>query len=197
MLKINKLVYVLNKTWTPIGVVNIINIITKICNDTASIIDEDSYVVYSWTEWLNKFSFLVIDKIPNEMQKYDFINSAKLRIRTPKIVLLKHYSKLPLREVKLTRRNLLIRDDYTCQYTGKKLTASSATVDHVLPKSRGGRTVWNNLVICSKDANNKKSNKTPDECGLKLLRKPFKPKYDPFFGVPKKYIEYWNKFVNK
>ena len=91
-----------------------------------------------------------------------------------------------------------MRDNYTCQYTGKKLSSDSATVDHVVPQSRGGRNEWENVVVCSEDVNTKKADKMLDESGLKLLKNPVQPKWSPLFSISdKKKMESWKKFLSK
>ena len=93
--------------------------------------------------------------------------SAPLVIRIP--VLMKHWQKSP------TRRALFIRDNFTCAYCGKTVRDNEATVDHLVPKSRGGKWEWENLVTCCSECNQKKGNRTPEEAGMKLLFKPEKP----------------------
>ena len=87
------------------------------------------------------------------------------------IVLLK-YIYLPYRELSPSRRNIFKRDNYDCQYCSCKLDGSSATVDHVIPRCRGGRHTWNNVVTCCLKCNRKKGNKTPSESNMPLNKKP-------------------------
>lgn len=101
-----------------------------------------------------------------------------LDFRPPLIIALKEYVYVPFIKAKITRKNVLIRDKYICQYCGIKLgKGNRATIDHVIPKSRSncpGNT-WENLVACCQKCNNKKDNKTPSEADMKLARKPEKP----------------------
>ena len=85
----------------------------------------------------------------------------KLGIKKPKILSLKKYVFVPYREVKLTRKNIFIRDQYLCQYCGKKLTDKEATIDHIVPKHNSGGHGWDNLVTCCKKCNNKKGHPCP------------------------------------
>ena len=96
--------------------------------------------------------------------------------------LLEKFDKFPQRSVKLTRRNLLIRDGFRCQYTGKRVSGKDATLDHVIPTSKGGKHTWDNLVIASLAANSKKADKTPEQAGMKLLKKPVEPKWSPVYS---------------
>lgn len=99
----------------------------------------------------------------------------------PYVIVLKKYVHTPHRKVKLSRRNILLRDNYTCQYCGKEMSNDSATIDHVIPKSKfnGEKyNTWKNLVACCKSCNNKKDDKTLKASGMKLRREPFTPKLE-------------------
>ena len=108
-----------------------------------------------------------------EAREGQFIRSVSITMPFPSIVRLSFYVQMPYRRVVLTRRNILKRDGYRCQYCGK--TGVPLTVDHVIPKSRGGEDSWENLVCACIKCNNKKGDRTPEEAGMKLLRKPRKP----------------------
>jgi len=163
---------VLNKGWAAFSIMPVKKAITKVMSDMAKILDPETNSLYSFEEWMD---FDV--KIGNP-----FIQTCSKRVRVPEIIVLTTYDKIPQREVKLTRRNLLIRDNYTCQYTGVKLNMSTATMDHIVPRSRGGKTNWTNLVMCCLDINAKKADRTPSEAGLSLLKKPIKPKWSPIYA---------------
>lgn len=93
----------------------------------------------------------------------------------PSVIRLKTYIHVNNRWPPLTRKNILKRDNHTCQYCGVK--GGDLTIDHVIPKDRGGRDTWDNLVTACVKCNNRKGNRTPEEAGMKLRRKPFKPYY--------------------
>ena len=90
----------------------------------------------------------------------------------PCVVRLRQYRRLPSRIQTLSRRNILIRDGYTCQYCGAKLINSGLELEHVIPRSRGGQSAWENLVAACRDCNKRKADRTPAEAGMKLLRQP-------------------------
>ena len=100
------------------------------------------------------------------------LRSPSMEFPWPSIIRLKRYVKIPYRRVVLTRQNIMRRDRGRCQYCGSK---ESLTIDHVLPKSRGGRDVWDNLTTACVPCNNRKGNRTPEEATMPLLRKPFRP----------------------
>ncbi len=90
----------------------------------------------------------------------------------PSVIRLRTYKHIPIRLHVMTRRNILIRDGNVCQYCGEKFKSNELTLDHVIPKSRGGGKAWNNLVSCCGPCNRKKDNKTPQEAGMPLLHRP-------------------------
>jgi len=193
---LNNPVLVLNKSWIPIRIETVRSAIERLFSARAVAIDEEFYQTYTWEEWLLSYS------LSREVEwtfPYKFINAVHINIRLPEVVLLVKYNKIPQVPVRLTRKNLLIRDSYMCQYSGKKLKTNEATVDHVIPKSRGGKTVWNNVVISTKEINSKKGNKTLKEFGMALLKKPKTPIWNPVYTAgslitrPKS----WSKFLKE
>ncbi|MFA0785240.1 HNH endonuclease [Fervidibacter sacchari] len=111
------------------------------------------------------------------------IRAAREIIPVPSVVRLMVYARRPPARVRLNRRSILIRDDYTCQYCGYR--GPGLTIDHVIPKDRGGKTDWDNLVACCTRCNSKKGNRTPEEAGMTLRKKPRKPAYLPYMGYAK------------
>jgi len=103
------------------------------------------------------------------------IKSSSISIPRPVVIRLKRYIHLKYREPPLTKKNILLRDNYTCQYCGTR--KPPLTIDHVIPKSRGGKDTWENLVTACVKCNAKKGDRTPEEAGMKLLSKPRKPTY--------------------
>lgn len=106
------------------------------------------------------------------------VRSVTIVFPLPSIVRLGHYIRVPHKRILLTRKNILKRDHYRCQYCGKD--KSPLTIDHVIPKERGGQDVWENLVAACTDCNNRKGNSTPEEAGLVIFKKPRKPNYLTF-----------------
>lgn len=97
----------------------------------------------------------------------------------PAVIVCKEYNGIPKRESVYSRRNILLRDNYVCQYCSKKLTSSNATLDHVVPRSKGGRSTFQNVVCCCESCNTRKANKSLKEAKMKLLRIPKAPKLNP------------------
>jgi len=119
--------------------------------------------------------------------------------KMPAVVRLTHWINANKQRVKFSRQNVLARDRWTCQYCGDKRKTMDLTFDHVIPKSRGGKTEWENIVMACKECNHKKDNKTPREAGMKLRHQPYRPTWLPTFNmtlnqilyVPSEWREYW------
>ncbi|MCO4755332.1 MAG: HNH endonuclease [Bacteriovoracaceae bacterium] len=109
------------------------------------------------------------------------IRSTNDSFRLPKVLRL--FEKVNnLGQVKFSRSNVFYRDKFLCQYCTKKFEASELTLDHVMPKSRGGKTSWENIVACCRKCNNSKADRTPREAGLKLLHRPRQPNWSPMLA---------------
>lgn len=104
-------------------------------------------------------------------------------IDSPSVVKLRHHVKRPIPELRLSRRSILARDNYTCQYCGHQ--SKDLTIDHVIPKRMGGKSTWENLVCCCKKCNSKKGDKTLDQVNMHLMRQPKRPRYVPFISLTK------------
>ncbi len=107
-----------------------------------------------------------------EEENGSFIHSARMVIRIPSVIRLTQFRRIPHQRRALSRKNILLRDRYSCQFCGRVLPAHELTLDHVIPRSRGGHTDWDNLVACCHACNNQKGDRLPEEAGLKLLRTP-------------------------
>jgi 5-methylcytosine-specific restriction endonuclease McrA len=100
------------------------------------------------------------------------VHSSRHTLRLPSVIRLLEYRRIPHQTRALSRKNILMRDRYTCQYCHKTLPSGELTLDHVIPRSRAGDTTWENLVACCHPCNNRKGCRTPDEAGMKLARLP-------------------------
>ena len=102
----------------------------------------------------------------------NLIHSSRHAMPMPSVIRLLEYRRIPHQTRALSRKNILMRDRYTCQYCHKTLPSSELTLDHVMPRSRAGETTWENLVACCHPCNNRKGSRTPEEAGMKLARAP-------------------------
>jgi len=103
------------------------------------------------------------------------VRSVSLAVKVPSVVRLLRFVSFKRSEVKFSRQNIYARDRFQCQYCGKKLKTEDLTYDHVIPRSRGGKTEWGNIVTCCIACNRRKGGRTPLEAGMKLIRTPTKP----------------------
>lgn len=141
-----------------------------------------------WDEWI---------KLP--IRPYDeVISTGRFKIRAPTVIICTRHSKTLFKEPKLSKRAILERDGYRCQYTNEVLPASQLNVDHVIPRSKGGKDRWENLVASKKKLNSDKGNRFNHEMKLKLLRQPAKPKPVPVcFTIQKIKHPSWQRFLTK
>lgn len=116
----------------------------------------------------------------------------------PRVIKLNYKVAVPPLELPFSKENIFTRDDYTCQYCGQKFKAVDLTLDHVYPKSRLGPDIWENIVTCCKECNQYKADKTPKEAGMKLMRRPYRPKEYIKFEMQKYAFDdgYWDQWAS-
>ena len=165
----------LNSAWQPIGVKSIQEAVSSLYvgshkainigyndHDFSSPVD---MTPCTWEEWRI---------LP--VRDYDLsISSPSLIVRVPTVLIAIGYNKMPIVRHRLSNESIRQRDNNTCQYTGKKLTKGQGSIDHIKPKSKGGKDSWTNMVYCDKKLNTVKSNKSLEELDLKLIRQPKEP----------------------
>ena len=100
------------------------------------------------------------------------VRSARRAFQIPSVIRLLDYRRIPHQTRALSRKNILMRDKFTCQYCHRTIPSGELTLDHVVPRSRAGETAWENLVACCHPCNNRKGSRTPEEAGMKLARAP-------------------------
>ena len=122
-----------------------------------------------WMDWL---------KLPVRVEDSP-VRTVRGPVRAPTVLVLTRFGRVPMRRLRFSLRGLWMRDRGVCQYTGRKLSAGEGNIDHVMPRSRGGRTTWENCVLSHKTVNHKKGNRTPEEAGLRLMRPPQAPRAVP------------------
>jgi 5-methylcytosine-specific restriction endonuclease McrA len=114
--------------------------------------------------------------------------------RVPEVIRLSYYVRRPVQRVKFTKAAVFLRDNYTCQYCG--IQTKELTIDHVIPRVNGGETVWTNVVAACKRCNNKKSDRTPKDAGLKLARLPKEPRFLPYLRMVRRgHQQSWDKYL--
>ena len=151
--------------------------------------------------WKKAITLLMLGKVEVLEEYGRDIHSVSFTLKLPSVVRLLMLVKRPINQVRFSRQNIYARDKYKCQYCGQKLPVEDLSYDHVVPKSRGGKTLWNNIVTSCMVCNRKKGGRTPREANMRLIRKPSKPKWLPalritigFKEVPTSWQDYlyWN-----
>lgn len=159
---------------------------------------DSNYLAISVLSWRRAVKLISVEKAEpveteGEPVKIRCVNGY---FSIPSVLRLKN--KIPWRSIgyqfKFNRRSMLIRDNYACQYCGKKV-GKNASIDHILPKSRGGKTNFINCVTCCRDCNNWKDNKTPKEAGMRLIKKPKNPTFWSFYRHRMKCPKEWAAFI--
>lgn len=188
-------VLVLNKYYMAVHVTDVRRAFCLLFKELAEVIcyEHDNYLSYDLESWLEVSRLR--DRWP---QDGDFVHTVSCQIRVPRIIRLLFYDRLPRQTVKLNRRNIFARDENRCQYCGRRFPTSELSIDHVIPRSRGGRSVWDNLVCACVACNVKKGGKQPQEVGMQLVRKPLRPARSPVLhlklGNPK--YQSWKTFLD-
>jgi len=183
-------VLILNKHWIPINTTTAKHSFALMYSENAKgiMIEEDKIVPLEWTEWVS----LNLNETDRK------IKTVTGFIKIPTVIVLNYYDKIPKQTIKFTQKSLWERDNFTCQYTNKKVTRTNGNIDHVIPKSQGGKTSWENCVIAHKEINALKADRTPEQAGLKLLKKPSAPRIMPvsFYIRNKEEVKDWELFLN-
>jgi 5-methylcytosine-specific restriction endonuclease McrA len=151
--------------------------------------------------WKKAITMLCLGKVEVIEEYSREIHSVSFTVKLPSVVRLLRLVKRPKTPVKFSRQNIYARDRYKCQYCGARFATEDLTYDHVIPKSRGGKTQWKNIVTCCIDCNRKKGGRLPSEASMKLVRKPKRPTWVPALRITIGYREipqtwrdylYWN-----
>lgn len=176
---------VLNKHWVAIQTTTVRNALCLMCTGAARAIDPETYEIHDFASWI----------AVEASQDEPGIVGVHARIRVPDIILLTRYGQVPRRHVSFSRRNLYRRDGFTCQYCGNRASADQLTIDHVMPRSRGGLTSWENCVVACGTCNRRKGDRTPEEARMKLRRRPAPPRWTPYVQLDATPKPSWAKFV--
>lgn len=169
---INPNVLVLNRSYFPVHVTSLRRAFCLLYRGIAKAVDEQ-YKTFDFESW----SQLSVEH-PQEA-----IGLVDRMIKIPRVILLVAYDRMPKGHIRFTRLNIYIRDRNTCQYCGRKFARSELSLDHVIPRAYGGKSTWDNIVCCCSRCNHEKGGRTPQEVNMKLLKKPKKPDWTPFFKI--------------
>ena len=176
---------ILNKNWVAIAAFPIKKSIILLYQNRALVVCPKSYRTFNFSEWVQ-------ESINNNCN--EGIKTTSCIISKPEIILLKPYGGMPYNKVPFTRKNIFMRDNYTCQYCLKQLPRNKLTIDHVIPRSKNGTNSFENCVTSCLKCNNKKSDKLLREVNLFLKKKPIRPKWHPAIGL-ENLPDSWNSFI--
>ncbi len=157
-------------------------------------VEAGRYVSYDFEQWV-EFSVLHEECGGNGV---DWVQAVRHRLAVPRVIRVLTFSKFPGQEIKFNRRSVFARDGYVCQYCGKRFPVAELSLDHVIPRSRGGSTTWENIVSACLACNVRKGGRTPAEARLRLGKPPVKPRRNPAVAVKLNDRRYasWKHFVS-
>jgi 5-methylcytosine-specific restriction endonuclease McrA len=178
---------VLNRNWQPVNVATVARALVLLFNEAARVVDPHDYQLYDWADWSR---LKPCDGEP-------FVQAVSRRLRVPEVVVLVGYDRLPEAAVAFSRRNIFKRDHYACQYCGVQPAVDELSIDHVLPRSHGGTSTWENCVLACLACNKRKADRTPAQAGMKLRKQPVRPQWKPLYAARHERIESWSKFVSE
>ena len=190
-------VLVLNKMFMAVHVISVRRAFCLLCKDLAEVVsnEDGSFASYDFSSWRELSTY----RAANFRQADDdWVRTATSEIQAPRVIRLTGYDKVPKQTVKFNRRNIFARDHNQCQYCGKKVPTSELSLDHVIPRSQGGGTSWENIVCACVDCNVRKGGRTPRQANLTLIRKPDKPKRSPVLNMKLTQRKYqsWQSFLD-
>ena len=150
--------------------------------------------------WTRAVSDLFLGKVEViEHSRDRTIKTVSRELPMPAVVRVLRRFRRDRQALRFSRLNIYARDGFTCQYCGQVGVTEDLTFDHVLPRSAGGKTIWENIVTCCVPCNHAKANRTPEQAGLHLRRRPTKPRHLPTVTVqmdrrqvPEEWRPYWN-----
>jgi 5-methylcytosine-specific restriction endonuclease McrA len=170
-------VLVLNRNYTAVRVVSARRAFSLLYRNCAEVIDahDERWDVLDFESWVD----VSRERRQHGARQEQFVRTPRHWIQVPRVIRLVSYDKVPRREVKFSRRNILARDENRCQYCGKRLPTSQLSLDHVTPRSRGGKSTWTNVVAACNPCNTRKGGRMPWEASMRLRKVPAVPKKNP------------------
>jgi 5-methylcytosine-specific restriction endonuclease McrA len=189
-------VLVLNKHYAAVRIVSARRAFVMLFKDLAEVVAQENseYVSYDFDSWREVSEY----RARYEREHHDWVRCVRFELAVPRIIRLLVYDRLPRQAVKFNRRNIFARDRNRCQYCGQRATLSELSLDHIVPRSRGGGASWENVVCCCVQCNVRKGGRLPHEAGMRLISEPVKPKRSPVLTLrltSQKYAS-WKQFLD-
>jgi 5-methylcytosine-specific restriction endonuclease McrA len=189
-------VLVLNKYYAALRVVSVRRALSLLYRDLAEVVhvEDGAYTGYDFASWRE------VSEARSEFHRdhHEWVRCVRFELAVPRIIRLMLYERLPRQSVKFNRRNIYARDSNRCQYCGRRLPTTELSLDHVVPRSQGGKSTWENIVCCCIHCNVRKGGQRPEEAHMRLIAKPIKPKRPPAITVrlsSEKYAS-WKQFLD-
>ncbi|MBI2082960.1 MAG: HNH endonuclease [Deltaproteobacteria bacterium] len=163
-------VLVLNRSFVPINITSVRRAFVLFYQGLAKAVDHELFETFDFKSWTEL-------SVNSHHETIGLVNHI---IRIPRVILLTAYDRMPRRHVRFSRNNIYLRDGNRCQFCGEDFSRNELNLDHVIPRSRGGKTTWENVVTSCIECNRKKGGRLPSEAGLALIRHPIRPRWTPF-----------------
>lgn len=185
---LNESVLVLNRSWIAVQVANTRRAVSLLYRGYAKVVSPDDYTTYDFDDWKE------LSKTADEY----CIHTVDFKIKVPEVIVLTLFNGIHRRQIKFSRRNIFERDKHRCQYCGRHFKKMELTLDHVVPRSSGGRSTWENLVLACVPCNVRKGNRLPEKAHMPLIRAPRKPRWVPYTGESLASVRKlsWQKFID-
>jgi 5-methylcytosine-specific restriction endonuclease McrA len=189
-------VLVLNRSFVAVHITNVRRAITLLFRQLAEVvhIEQGQFAAHSLDSWRELSALRSEFRGPEE----DWVRAVGYDLQAPRVIRLVSCDRGPRQGLRFNRRNVFARDGNQCQYCGRSFPTSELSLDHVVPRSRGGVTSWENIVCACVACNVRKGGRTPQEARMNLVRHPVKPKRSPLLSIklgnPK--YESWKSFVD-
>ena len=189
-------VLVLNKHYMAVRIIRARRAFSLLLKELAEVVscEQGNFLNYDFQSWCE------LSQIRRNFERdgHDWVSTVSFHIAVPRIVRLLFYDRLPRNTVKFNRRNIFARDKNICQYCGNHYPTSELSLDHIIPRSMGGKSTWNNIVCSCTNCNAKKGGRTPKLAFMKLIQKPVKPKHHPLVHSHLDHKRYhsWKQFLD-
>ena len=189
-------VLMLNRLYMAVRVISAKRALSLLYRNLVEVVaaDNGAYSAYDFDSWVE----VSVARQTFEPHAHDWIRTVHFQIAVPRVVRLLEYDRLPKSNVKLNRRNLFARDRNRCQYCGRRFPTPELSIDHIVPRSQGGKNTWENIVCACVKCNTKKGGRTPEQAHMRLISKPVRPKRSPVLTIKLSDQRYasWKQFLD-
>jgi len=190
-------VLVLNRLFLAVHIIPVKRAFSLLLREQAEVVsmEDGQYATYDFKSWREVSEYRARHFRKTED---DWIRTVTAEIQVPRVIRLLGYDRIPRQSIKFNRRNIFARDNNTCQFCGKRFSTSDLSLDHVVPRSQGGISSWENIVCACIPCNVRKGGRTPKQANMALIRKPERPKRSPLLNLKLSNRKYqsWHMFLS-